>query len=44
VANPNGVCRGIIRASLDDREISGTGCEINLIDDGKDHYARVTLG
>jgi cyclic beta-1,2-glucan synthetase len=44
VGNPNGVCRGIIRASLDDREISGTGCEINLIDDGKDHYARVTLG
>jgi len=44
VENPNGVCRGIIRASLDDREISRTECEINLIDDGTYHYARITLG
>ncbi len=44
VANPSGVCRGIISASLDDLRISGTDCKISLIDDGKDHYARVTLG
>jgi cyclic beta-1,2-glucan synthetase len=44
VDNPNGVCRGIVRASLDDREISRTACEIGLVDDGKYHYARITLG
>jgi cyclic beta-1,2-glucan synthetase len=44
VDNPNGVCRGITRALLDDREISRTACEIALVDDGKYHYARITLG
>jgi cyclic beta-1,2-glucan synthetase len=42
--NPNGVCRGIVRASLDDREISRSGCEIALVDDGHYHYVRITLG
>ena len=44
VENPNGVCRGITRASLDGREISHTGCDITLVDDGTYHYARITLG
>jgi cyclic beta-1,2-glucan synthetase len=44
VENPNGVCRGIVRASLDDREISRSACEITLVDDGTYHYARITLG
>ena len=44
VENPAGVCRGIVRASLDDREISRTQCDIELVDDGTYHYARITLG
>jgi cyclic beta-1,2-glucan synthetase len=44
VDNPNGVCRGIVRASLDDREISKSDCVITLVDDGTYHYARITLG
>jgi cyclic beta-1,2-glucan synthetase len=44
VANPGGVCRGVIGASLDDQKISAADCKISLIDDGKVHYARVTLG
>jgi cyclic beta-1,2-glucan synthetase len=44
VENPNAVCRGITRASLDGREISHTGCDITLVDDGTYHYARITLG
>jgi cyclic beta-1,2-glucan synthetase len=44
VDNPNGVCRGIIRAALDDREISQSACDICLVDDGTHHYARITLG
>ena len=44
VDNPNGVCRGIVRASLDDREISRSACAIELVDDGHYHYARITLG
>ena len=44
VENPNGVCRGIVRVSLDDREISRSECEITLVDDGNYHYVRITLG
>jgi cyclic beta-1,2-glucan synthetase len=44
VDNPNGVCRGILRASLDDREIPKSACGIALVDDGTYHYARITLG
>ena len=44
VDNPNGVCRGIVRALLDERELSQTACDIALVDDGTFHYARVTLG
>jgi cyclic beta-1,2-glucan synthetase len=42
--NPNGVNSGVIRASLDGREISGSPCEIALVDDGRYHYGLVTLG
>jgi cyclic beta-1,2-glucan synthetase len=44
IENPNGVCRGIVKASLDDHEISRNECRINLVDDGTFHYARITLG
>ncbi len=44
VDNPNGVCRGIVRASLDEREISQTRCEIALVDDDTYHYVRITMG
>ena len=42
--NPNGVNTGVVRASLDGREISGSPCEIALVDDGRYHYGLVTLG
>jgi cyclic beta-1,2-glucan synthetase len=44
VDNPNGVCRGVVRATKDDREISTSECGIALVDDGTYHYARITLG
>ena len=44
VENPQGVNRGIVRASLDEREISGTPCDIGLADDGSYHHVRITLG
>jgi cyclic beta-1,2-glucan synthetase len=44
VENPRGVCRGIVRAALDGRDIPAAPCEIRLADDGSYHYARITLG
>ena len=44
VENPHSVSRGIVRASLDEREIPGTPCDIRLADDGSYHYVRITLG
>jgi len=44
VENPHAVCRGIIRASLDGRDISVSPCDIALADDGSYHYARIMLG
>ncbi len=44
VENPRGVSRGIARAALDGREISGMPCEIGLADDGSHHDVRITLG
>jgi cyclic beta-1,2-glucan synthetase len=44
VENPHGVCRGIIRAALDGRDIPVAPCDITLTDDGSYHYARITLG
>ncbi len=44
VENPQGVCRGVVRAALDGSDIAPSPCEIALIDDGSYHYARITLG
>jgi cyclic beta-1,2-glucan synthetase len=44
VENPHAVCRGIIRASLDGRDIPVAPCDLALADDGSYHYARITLG
>jgi cyclic beta-1,2-glucan synthetase len=44
VENPRGVSTGVSHATLDGREISGTPCEITLVDDGTYHYGLVTLG
>jgi cyclic beta-1,2-glucan synthetase len=44
VRNPNGVNRGVVRASLDGTDLAGPGCEVKLIDDGRRHQVVVTLG
>jgi cyclic beta-1,2-glucan synthetase len=44
VENPHGVSRGVVRATLDGREISSTPYEIALVDDGSYHHGVVTLG
>ena len=44
VENPHGVTQGVIRATLDGRDLAGTPCEITLVDDGGDHHGLVTLG
>ncbi len=44
VENPNGVSRGVVRATLDGREIPGQPCDITLVDDGSYHYGLVVLG
>jgi cyclic beta-1,2-glucan glucanotransferase len=44
VENPHGVCRGIISASFDGRDIPVSPCDIALSDDGSYHYARIILG
>jgi cyclic beta-1,2-glucan synthetase len=42
--NPQGVSRGVVRATLDGQEIPAAPCEIRLVDDGHYHYGVVTLG
>jgi cyclic beta-1,2-glucan synthetase len=42
--NPHGTSRGVVSASLDGRDISTAPCEIDLVDDGHNHYGLVTLG
>jgi cyclic beta-1,2-glucan synthetase len=44
VKNPRGVNRGIARATLDGKELSGAAGEIQLMDDGSYHYGEITLG
>ncbi len=44
VENPQGVSRGIIRATLDGRPVPASPCEIALSDDGSYHYGLITLG
>ena len=44
VENPHRVSQGVIHAALDGQKISGTSCDIALVDDGSYHYGVVTLG
>jgi cyclic beta-1,2-glucan glucanotransferase len=44
VENPQGVSRGVKRATLDGRAMSQSPCEIALVDDGSYHYGLITLG
>jgi cyclic beta-1,2-glucan synthetase len=44
IENPDGVSRGVKRATLDGRAITGSPCEIALLDDGSYHYGLITLG
>ena len=44
VNNPRGVNRGIARASVDGQVITGAGCAIALVDDGREHVAEIELG
>ena len=44
VENPNGVSRGVVKASLDGRDMAAVPCQIALVDDGSDHDGVVTLG
>jgi cyclic beta-1,2-glucan synthetase len=44
VKNPRGVNRGIVKATLDGKDLGGPGFEIPLTDDGRYHYGEITLG
>ena len=44
VKNPRGVNRGIVKATLDGKDLAGAVCEILLSDDGRYHYGEITLG
>lgn len=43
VENPQGLCRGVVAATLDGAQLV-PGAPIALVDDGADHQLRVTLG
>ncbi len=44
VENPDGVSRGVVRAELDGKALSGNQARIPLADDGAIHRVRVVLG
>jgi cyclic beta-1,2-glucan synthetase len=44
VKNPRGVNRGVARATLDGKNLTGAPGEIQLMDDGRYHYGEITLG
>jgi cyclic beta-1,2-glucan synthetase len=44
VKNPKGVSRGIAKATLDGKDLSGPGFEIPVTDDGRYHYGEFILG
>jgi len=44
VENPDGVCRGIVRAELDGEALAGNQARIPLADDGATHRIRIVLG
>jgi cyclic beta-1,2-glucan synthetase len=44
VRNRRGSGNGSMQATLDGQELQGEVCEIELLDDGRYHYGKVTLG
>jgi cyclic beta-1,2-glucan synthetase len=42
--NPNGVCRGIARATHDEGVLRGSPVRVPLVDDGATHTVRIILG
>jgi cyclic beta-1,2-glucan synthetase len=44
IKNRRGVDKGLVHATLDGHEMQGEVCELALVDDGRYHYAKVTLG
>jgi cyclic beta-1,2-glucan synthetase len=44
VKNPRGVNRGVVKATLDGKNLTGSTFEIPLTDDGRYHYGEITLG
>jgi cyclic beta-1,2-glucan synthetase len=44
IKNRRGSAKGLINATLDGQEMQGEVCEIKLVDDGRYHYGKVTLG
>jgi len=44
VENPNGVSRGVARAELDGQPLASGATVVDLVDDGRTHVVRVTLG
>jgi cyclic beta-1,2-glucan synthetase len=44
IKNRRGASKGLIHATLDGQEMQGEVCELKLVDDGRYHYAKVTLG
>ena len=44
IKNRRGVRKGRMQATLDGQELQGDVCEITLVDDGRYHYGKVTLG
>jgi len=44
IKNARGARKGRMQATLDGQELQGEVCEIALVDDGRYHYGKVTLG
>jgi cyclic beta-1,2-glucan synthetase len=44
VENPDGVCRGVVRAELDGAALPGNQARVPLVDDGITHRVQVILG
>ena len=44
IKNRRGARKGRVQTTLDGQELEGDVCEITLVDDGRYHYGKVTLG
>ena len=44
VKNRRGILKGKMQATLDGQELQAGVCELKLVDDGRYHYGKVTLG